>query len=224
MGPLNFKQGFGKFEISCFLMYSLFAFHQKIKGIVWWNANKECKVCWLSQSYSSLVIRGRLFRPVWSVWERRETSSSLSCLNCRALSHYTMIQPSGPGSRVVLWYPAPSRFHINPLEYLSSAFAEIIKALADPRSYCEGDGRSRKRRGSSAWLSRLTWDIWPLPRVIQRRPASAHLCLPPNEASRLGWDCRGAPPVARLTPCSSSVASQTPLVTRWDYKLPVLKA
>lgn len=40
-------------------------------------------------------------------------------------------------------------FHINPLEYLSSTFAEVIKALADPRSHCEGEGgggRSRQRR------------------------------------------------------------------------------
>lgn len=38
-------------------------------------------------------------------------------------------------------------FHINPLEYLSSTFAEIIKALADPRSHCESVGGGQERGG-----------------------------------------------------------------------------
>lgn len=42
-----------------------------------------------------------------------------------------------------------------------------------------------------------------------------------NKASQLGWDHIEGPPAA---PCSSSVTSQTPLVTPWDSKLPVLKA
>lgn len=57
----------------------------------------------------------------------------------------------------------------------------------------------------------------------QHRPASTHCTVPPDEASQLGWDWRGAPIGGFLTPCSTSVASQTALVTRWDYKLPVFK-
>lgn len=186
--------------------------------IVWQSTNKESKSCWV------FLLLGYLFQPVWSAREWQENSSSLSCLNCSTFTHYTTIQLSGPGLESPALIFCTLHFHINPLEYLSSTFAEIIKALADPRSHCEGEGEIKTEEGSSVKLSRLTWDIWPLLRVIQQCPASAHLCLPPNEASRLGWNCGGAPPVARLTPCSSSVASQMPLVTRWDYKLPVLKA
>lgn len=115
-------------------------------------------------------------------------------------------------------------FHINPLEYFSSTFAEIIKALTDPRSHCER-GRGDQESGGKlceaveTHLRHLTFAVG---NSTTSRLSST--LFAPNWGLLAGLRLWRGPRVARLTPCSSSVASQTPLVTRWDYKLPVLKA
>lgn len=151
---------------------------------------KNAKVAEQASLILPWFIRGCLFQPVWSVWEK-----TVHRYHAWTPEHLLIIQSFNSVDRArESCFDILHPFHINPLEYLSSTLAEIVKALADPRSYCEdGGGGSRKRR-DAPWSHRdspETFDL--LLRVIQQRPASAHLCLPPNEASWLGWDCGGAP-------------------------------
>lgn len=144
-----------------------------------------------------VVIRGCLFKPVWSVWSWRKSRSSLFCLS-NYLTQWTRLE-----SRALIF--CTLHFHINPLEYLSRNFAGIIKALADPHSQFEEMGdqerAARLRRTVKTHLRHLTFGAGNSP---MSRLSSTSVC---PLMRPLSWvRIEEGPSVACLAPCSSSVA------------------
>lgn len=155
--------------------------------ILWKSANRAYRDCWASQSYSSLLIGRMLVQACLKC----ASGSSLPWLNCSALTHYA--HDSTQRTR-----PPESRFDIlhSPSPYKPTWAALLLKSLklslicAPSVRRKEAEEEKKKDEGSSmklvgTHLTHLT--------LIQQSPASTHLRLPPDEASRLGWDCGGGP-------------------------------
>lgn len=140
------------------------------------------------------LSEGCLFKPVWSVQEWRESGSSLPWLNCSALTHYAHGSTQWTG-------PPESRFDIlhSPSPYKPTWAALLLKSLklslicAPSVRRREAEEKQKKRKDEGGSMKLVGTHLTHLT-LIQQSPASTHLRLPPNEASWLGWDCRGGPP------------------------------